>query len=308
MAQATERSTHAESSANLRRFHVLSRETAIASLVAAIWVLSFYSPLVRDWHNWGIEDWDYWAQHHEAQRTSLLDYAQIPHWNPWCCGGTDLAAHPGSRIFAPTSLFSVALGATSGIKIEIVLHALLGIVGLWALSRSLGVGAFAASLAPAFYFLGPFYALPSSAGMLWVTSLAFLPWTFLFFLRALSGDRRALFACSISLALMYFSGGAYPLVITVVFLGGYAALEAPRVGLLRGVATVAASVAMAGMLGAVKLVPSIEFLRDFPRESERSTGFSFEALGVGLFSRVCLFTSLSRQTEPGEGLSVDGAA
>jgi hypothetical protein len=36
--------------------------------------------------------------------------------------------------------------------------------------------------------------------------------------------------------------------------------------------------------------------------------FHLDMLGAFVFGLVCLFTSLSRQTEPGEGLSVDGAA
>jgi hypothetical protein len=266
-------------------FRVLSRETAIATLVAAVLVLAFQWPIIRDWKNWGIEDWDYWAFHHEAARASLIDYAQFPHWNPWYCGGTDLAAHPGSRVFSPSALLSVALGATLGLKLEILLHALGGLVGLWALCRQLGMDFRSASLAPCFYFLGPFYALPVAAGMMWFTSLAFLPWAFLFFLRALAGDRRALVASSASLALMYFGGGAYPLVITGMFLAAHALLAARAHGMVRCAATLGALFALTASLSAVKLLPSIEFAIDFPRHSERPTGFSIEGLGVALFSR-----------------------
>ena len=247
--------------------------------------LAFLWPVVQAWSNWGIEDWDYWAAHHEAARRSLLEYHQLPLWNPWCCGGTDLAAHPGSRVFAITSPLLLLLGAVSGLKLEMLLHAALGLLGLYAVGRQIGLDRFSAWLAPLAYFLGPLYALPVTAGMAWFTSVAFLPWALLFFLRTKAGDLRSGIASSACLVFMVFAGGAYPLAIALLFFGFLAMLDARELGLARTAQRLITLAAFTLLLGAVKLLPSIEFMRDFPREAEQPTGFSVEGLSAGLFGR-----------------------
>ncbi len=257
----------------------------LAALACSGLTLAFLWPIVQAWGNWGIEDWDYWAAHHEAARRTLVDYHQLPLWNPWCCGGTDLAAHPGSRVFAITSPLVFLLGAVGGLKLEMLLHAAAGMLGLYAAGRQIGLDRFSAWLAPLAYFLGPLYALPVTAGMAWFTSVAFLPWALLFFLRSEAGELRHLVASSACLVFMYLGGGAYPLAIALLFFGFLALLDLRELGLVRTGRRIGTLVALTVLLGAIKLLPSIDFMRDFPRQAEQPTGFSMQSLSVGLFSR-----------------------
>ncbi|HEY8123543.1 MAG TPA: hypothetical protein VII78_19640 [Myxococcota bacterium] len=266
-------------------FRLRSRELAGAATVAAFLAAAFLAPIFSRLGYWGIEDWDYWAAHHEAARLTLLGFAQVPQWNPWICGGTDIAAHPGSRVFALSAPLFLWLGATLAMKLEILLHAIVGQLGLYAAGREIGLDRISAWLAPIVYFLGSFYALPVSAGIIWYTTLAFLPWAFLFFARALRGDLRAVFAASACLVSMFLGGGVYPLAISMLFLGLYASLSARTQGSGRAAALLAALGASTLALGAVRVLPAIEYMREFPREPEQPTGFSLQGLGVGLFSR-----------------------
>ncbi len=257
----------------------------VAAVLATLSTLLFFGPFFEHWANWGIEDWDYWAAHHEVARRTLLEYGQLPQWNPWMCGGTDFAAHPGSRIFAPSAPLILWLGATAGMKVEIILHAILGQLGLYALGRQLGLDRASAWFAPVTLFLGSFYALPISAGIIWYTTVAFVPWSFLFFSRALTGDFRCLLAASLCLALMFFGGGVYPLAITGAFLGLHASLGVREFGVRRIGAALGGLAATALGLSAVKALPAIEFMRDFPRAPDQPTGFSLEGIAISLFSR-----------------------
>ena len=266
-------------------FRALTRETAWVALTCLALTLAFLSPILRHWANWGIEDWDYWAFQHEAMRRTLLGYHQIPSWNPYYCGGTDLLAHPGSRLFALTTPLVLLLGPVAGFKLEFLLYAVAGMLGFHVLGRQLGLDRWSAWLAPIAYFLGPLYALPTTAGMVWFTSVAFLPWAFYFYLRAVAGGFRNLVACGACLVFMYFGGGAYPLAISFTFIGFFSLLGLREIGLARSASIVASLVVLTVLLGAVKLFPSIDFMREFPRRTEQSTGFSVESLGVGLFAR-----------------------
>jgi hypothetical protein len=84
---------------------------------------------------------------------------------------------------------------------------------------------------------------------------------------------------------MYLGGGAYPLAITLLFLSVLALLDLSDLGPLRTAKRVAAVVGFTVLLGAIKVLPSVAFMRDFPRNAEQPTGFSMQALAVGLFSR-----------------------
>jgi hypothetical protein len=246
--------------------------------------LLYLSPLFFTWSNWGIEDWDQHAFYHESARVSLLQYGQLPLWNPYYCGGTDLLANPQSRLLSPTFLLVLLFGTLAGLKLEMLLHAWLGLLGMYCLGRDQGLDRICAWLAPAVYFLSPLYALPTSAGMTWFMSVAYVPWIFLFYLRGLSNLRYSGGAAA-CLALMYLGGGVYPIVILFTFLGFFTLLGLREHGLWKSSLLLASVLVLTLALGAVKFLPSIAFMREFPRKMTQLSGFSLESLLFGLFHR-----------------------
>ena len=260
------------------------REVALAAAGCLALSLVFFAPIFHDLENWGIGDWDQHAFYHEAGRVSLLEYGQVPEWNPYYCGGTDLLANPQSRVLAPTYPIVLILGTVLGLKLEILLFAGLGSLGLYCLGRQLGLDRLVAWLVPAPYFLSSLYALPTSTGMTWFMSVAYLPWACLFHERS-AGAPRFLVGTGACLAFMYLSGGVYPVVIAFVFFGLLGLLRVREQGLSRSGASLAALAVLTLALGAVKFAPSIEFMSEFPRKLDRPSGFSLQSLSVGLFSR-----------------------
>ncbi|MBS2030202.1 MAG: hypothetical protein JST54_20025 [Deltaproteobacteria bacterium] len=259
------------------------RVWALTALAFALLALAFMAPLLHHLDNWCIEDWDQHAFYHEAPRVSVLQYHQLPLWNPWYCGGTDLLANPQNRALSPTFVIDLLLGAIAGLKIEYWLHAVLGMLGLYALARRLGVSALGAWLPACATFLSSLYALPVSAGMSWVTSLAFMPWAVLAFLHAYEKPLFCLLTGA-ALALMNFNGGAYTSVILCTFLGCYALAQIPRVGFKRSAMLLVGAVGSSVLLGAVKLFPAAAFMHEHPRKIDLLSGLSVESLLVGLFS------------------------
>ncbi len=265
-------------------FRLLSAECGAAAALCAAVSLGFLAPVLADLDHWGIQDWDQHASYHEAPRVTLLEYGQLPLWNPWHCGGTDLLANPQSRVLAPTFPLVLALGTVAGLKVEMILFAFVGALGAWALGRQWGLDPLAAWLLPAGTFWGPLYALPVTAGMSWFLSVAYLPWALLCFERGWR-DLRYAIGCGACLALMVASGGAYPLVIALTFLALRAALGVREAGARRALALLGLVVALTALLGAAKLLPSAAFLREFPRRVDQPSGFSLQSLAVGLLSR-----------------------
>ena len=50
----------------------------------------------------GIGDWDYHQSWALAARKSIVEYGQLPMWNPWHCGGMDFLENPLARVYSPS--------------------------------------------------------------------------------------------------------------------------------------------------------------------------------------------------------------
>jgi hypothetical protein len=263
----------------------MMRATSLrAAAIGLALTVVFLSPIFSHFSNWGIQDWDQHAFYHEAGRVSLLRYGQLPQWNPYYCGGTDLLANPQSRVLSPTFPIILLIGTVAGLKIELLLFTFVGLLGVYALGQHLGLDEVCAWLAPVVYFLGPAYALPVSTGMSWILSTAYIPWVVLAYLRGFQ-DWRACVWAGAGLALMYLGGGVYPVVITLTFVGFLALLSVPEHGAKKPALVLGTSVVVMLGLGAAKFFPSIAFMQEYPRHADDESGFSVEALRIGLFHR-----------------------
>ncbi len=250
-------------------------------------IASIYTfPIFQYIHNWGIQDWDQHLFYHAVPRKTIVEYGQIPLWNPYYVGGTVMLANPQSRLLAPTYLFHLLVGEVIGIKIEIWLHIIIGLLGGYALARYYQLNKLAAILSACVFMLGTMYALPLSVGMTWFLSVAYLSWIFLFYLKALTNLRYALLS-GVFLCLMFFSGGAYPLAITLLFLGTYSFFLVifRTYSLFRLSKVLTISVLFMLCLGAVKFFPTIEFQQTHPRPIYDYSGYSLNSLRYSLFSR-----------------------
>ena len=65
--------------------------------------LIFLRWVVIHFWNWGIWDWDYQLTLLEVSRSTILDYHQIPLWNPFIRGGVSLAGNTLNHVWDPAS-------------------------------------------------------------------------------------------------------------------------------------------------------------------------------------------------------------
>jgi len=163
-----------------------------AVLIACLLAVGFAIPMLRDLDHWGIQDWDFQLHHHAVPRLTILDHGQIPLWNPYNWSGLPMLGHPESRVLAPTFLLTLLFGEVVGIKLEIVLHLALGILGTHLLLRQLGASRLGATTGGVLFMLNSAYPLHLTVGHVWALSFAYLPWAFLFYLKALDDLRYSL--------------------------------------------------------------------------------------------------------------------
>jgi hypothetical protein len=72
---------------------------------------------------------------YEAFRVSVIKYGQFPWFNPWVAGGVPLYANPQFGLVSIQAILVLIFGTLVGLKISIILYALLGMWGIYCLLR-----------------------------------------------------------------------------------------------------------------------------------------------------------------------------
>ena len=178
-------------------------------------------------------DWDFNLFLHGAVLKSLIEYGQLPFWNPWGCGGNVLLANPQVALFSPTYLFAAVMSLPLAMKVNIAVHYWLALVGMHVLlTRVIGL-----RFLPGVVFLASAFALSGAMAMhLAYGHATFLPAFYLplllyFFCLALeSGAIKHGVIGGAILALIVFSGGMHivPMAAMVVGLLGLVSSIARR--------------------------------------------------------------------------------
>lgn len=125
-------------------------------------------------------DFDYYAQLYEAFRISVLDFHQLPLWNPWLSGGIPLASNPQFGLVSLQSVFVLLFGAITGLKLAYAAYGVIGFWGMYVLGRkSLDATPLRSALIAYIWVFCGFFA-GHGVWHLTFTSFYFLPWLIYF--------------------------------------------------------------------------------------------------------------------------------
>jgi hypothetical protein len=247
-----------------------------AGIVVAFAILDgvFLYWLWANFSNWGIWDWDYYQTLIEAERTTLLDFGQLPLWNPYLGGGVPLIGNPMRRPLAPNSLAPLLFGTIAGIKINVFLYMLIGQLGMYALARNERLGRSAAALAAILFSLGGCFAQHLTHGHYEWLAFWWLPLVVLALHRAAErwSLSRVIFG-GIALALLFMDGGPYEITYSLLLLGPYALLLSLRDRSPHPIGAAGAFVLIALALTAYQLLPVTEGVLQLPRATPTDRAF-----------------------------------
>jgi len=260
----------------------------------------FLLPIFQNFNNWGIHDWDYDFVMHAVPRETILKYHQIPLWNPWHSGGTVLLANPQSKFLSPFYIFVLLFGVVHGIKIEIWVNFVIGLFGTYFLARYYKLNKLSAIFSAVVFMLSSLYSLSITVGMTTFMMMVFIPWLFLYYLKSFSNLKYTL-TSSLFFLLMLFRGGVHLLAVSLFFIAFHSLLlillkKQPFIKTLKVLFSI---LLLLFSLGAVKLIPALEFLSQFPRPAIEWSGFSLESIRHGLFSRDQSLVSIKKFAEGG---------
>ncbi len=226
------------------------------------------------------DDWRWFHLHWEVSRTTVVDYGQLPAWNPYHCGGHVHLANPQTQMLSPLAWPALVLGVPLGLKLFLVLHLLAGLAGTWWLGGVFGLRGVPRATASVVYCCSGFFAFHIGGGHSAFLPFLYLPALLAAFEKGLS-DARWLAAAAGLLALMVLEGGVYPLPYSALLLGVVALYRFLAGGAAWGVlARLAATGTAAALAAGVKLAPVLVFLgersREVPSDDKVSVAEVFE--------------------------------
>jgi len=266
-------------------YNIMKKKNLIPELLLFSTVSLIYAyPILENISYWGQMDWDQFTYWNAVPREIMLNFHQFPLWTPYTNGGNVLLAHPQSPFLSPFYIFVMVFGPILGLKIEIIVHLFIGLLGMYHLANHLKLSRNAAYLSSFVFMLSSLYVLHLTEGHTEWLAMAFIPWVFLYFLKSLNNSRRMLGAVFF-LALILLNGSIDVFAIFVFFISVYALLKAFQ--LRRVIPLQILSFIFLGtfLLCAVKLIPMLEFLHQNPRLTDELSGTKFSVLTTMLLGR-----------------------
>lgn len=248
----------------------MTRERALRGLgllaVALLAMGGLWSPaFLSEGSGWG--DWQWFHHMWEAGRVAYVRWGEVPLWNPHHCGGVPLWGNPQAQVYSPTYLiFALPFGTNLGHKLFVLLHAVVGFAGMYALARrEVSLSRIASLLAAIAWCASGFFAWHGAGGHATFLAFYYAP-ALLLAWRAAARDLRWSAAVAGWMVLVVLEGGHYPFPYFVLLLGLDALVRA--ITLPRTIPRIAAAAALSGgltgLLGAGRFLPILFALRANP--------------------------------------------
>lgn len=239
-----------------------SRRLAIGALYGALSV-AFCWPLFDQPLGLGTNDWDQHLSYYGVVLKNVVEYGQMPFWNPWYCGGNVMWQNPQIAVLSPVYPLALIFPLQLAMKINIVLHYWIGFAGMHLLvTRVIGI----TFLPAVIYFTTLVTASGAPAIHLRVGHSVFLPGFYLplqlfFFFKAIkTGEWKYVCLAGATMALMVANGGTHILPMSIAAVGCFAIVAAVARRDWRPVALAVAFGVAALAYSAPKLLPVVQFV------------------------------------------------
>ncbi|HTY54244.1 MAG TPA: hypothetical protein VMB26_03535, partial [Candidatus Binataceae bacterium] len=270
----------------IRKLTTNRHETLWVTLGSLAFALLFSWPLLRHLGQFGaFHDWEFTTELHWVPYYTVWHYHQFPLWNPYKCGGMPMFGNPQSRILTPFFLLHLITGPVLGLQLEIILHLAIAWAGGYVLGRCMGFGPLASVVCASVFPASSWYYLHIGEGHTVFLPAAYLPWIAALFY--ISVERRKLLPAALSgllVALVFFEGGLYLAIFVCILI---ACLALPmlltRLSLWPLWSGAAIAIFTVGF-SAVKLLPSVDVFRMYPRAPMGGESNPWWVLKICLFS------------------------
>lgn len=206
---------------------------------------------------------------------------EFPYWNRYFSAGQPIAANPEHEVFYPLTWLILLPSYDFGYRLLVLVHVYIGLLGMYALLRSMELRPYAAFFGAVSWGLGGLYL--SYINLLPILfCAAWLPLTCLFVRRyLLSPNARDFALASLFLGMQFLVGEPTTILQTGFLIGMYALYRGwhsrPRLAKCAArVLQIALISTAAFLIGAAQVLPAIDHVRD----SARSQPFGFDLVSA----------------------------
>jgi len=211
----------------------------------------------------------------------IVQHGEFPYWNRFFSGGQPIAANPEHEVFYPLTWLILLPSYDFGYRLHILIHIYIGLLGMYALLRSMDIRPFPAWFGAMSWGLGGLYL--SYINLLPILfCAAWLPLTCLFVRRfLLRRNVRDFAAASLFLGLQFLIGEPTTVMQTGLLIGLYALYRGwysvPRISKsITRVIWIAIISATGFAIGAAQMLPALDHVHD----SARSRPFEFDLVSA----------------------------
>ena len=193
----------------------------------------------------GTHDWDQHLFYYGSVIKSVVEYGQLPFWNPWYCDGNVLWQNPQIPLLSPVIPLSLVMSLPLAMKLNIALHERVGLAGMHLRLTAIRVRARAVASARACSsVLSGAMAMHLAVGHSVVLPVLYLPLQMYFLIRGIwTGAVRYAIYAAVPLALMVDNGALHAVPMSAAGVGilsvgaanGTRSLRPFAIGLLAGV-------------------------------------------------------------------------
>jgi hypothetical protein len=185
-----------------------SSRSARAVLFLAL-TLGFIHPIFEHVTWFGGWDQGYFHGFDETARKTVLDYGQVPLWNPYHCGGRTLAGHVANLHLHPLFwLLALPFGTAIAYKLYLLIHVFLAMFGMDLYLRARGADGVGSILGAVAFGASGYFSWHFAGGHISYYGLALTPWLLIFLDRSREHIRYGIWA-GLVLASVFLMGGAY---------------------------------------------------------------------------------------------------
>ncbi|MCA9594395.1 MAG: hypothetical protein KC776_13820 [Myxococcales bacterium] len=231
----------------------------------AIALLLFQEMFVH-WSNTGFGDYQYFHHAWELGRVAWSRYGELPLYNPFQCGGIPEWGDAQTQTFHPLFFVSFLTGTTFALKLFVLTHAAAGISGMYLYARrALSLPPIPSAVSAIAWAGSGFFAWHCGTGHGGFVAFWLLPWLLLSW-RAAVQDLRFSVAVAGVLLLALLAGGAYVFPFFLIVLAFEASVLWLRERRHREtVLAILGSAVLTILVGAFRVLPVLDELREFPR-------------------------------------------
>jgi len=245
-------------------------------------LLLFFGPYLKNTSYLGVRDLGHFSFNDAVARESYA-HGEFPLWNPYYCGGNVMIAKPQSNYISPFFILHLFLPLMPAIKVNILLHLFMGLVGMYLLGRYFK-WSFIGNITASFIFVinGVVWLKIQEGHYVWI-GICWLPFIILFSLKSKEDIKYSLLA-GLFLALAFLDGHAYSVLYTFLLIVVLFIVDIAKSKSLRPILPLIGIGISFLLISAVKLIPLISFISDNPKMTTLVGGYTFYHLILVLVS------------------------